>query len=249
MANIFKDKLVLVSGAGSGIGKEIALCFAKAGASIAFFDKNSEKVRQVRDELENLEVKVVAEVVDVTNNQQVNAFFETMESEFGSVDVLINNVGLGLVKRFFETKDPDFDLVLSTNFKGPFFLTQKVARNMKEGSSIIFITSIHARHPSLDPTYDASKAAINSLVTNLALDLANRGIRVNAVAPGHIDTKSNGVPRAQEDVPFGKKAGLPADIAQACLFLADSVKAHYITGVVLPVTGGLYIPKAADIKL
>jgi len=153
-----------------------------------------------------------------------------------------------LVKKFAETSESDFDLVLSTNFRGPFFLTQKAVKEMKEGSSIIFISSIHAGYPSLDATYDASKAAINSLVVNLALDFASRGIRVNAIAPGHIDVKTKRGPRAQSDVPLGKKAGFSHDIAEACLFLADSEKARYITGLVLPVTGGLHIPVAKDIK-
>ncbi len=89
---------------------------------------------------------------------------------------------------------------------------------------------------------------IISLVANLALELAPKGIRVNAVAPGHIDVEAQEEPREQGDVPLGKKAGLPRDVASACLFLSDNEKARYITGVILPVAGGLHIPIAKDIK-
>jgi len=249
MDKSFRDKLVLVSGAGEGIGKEIATSFAKEGANIAFFDKRREKVNEVKKELDLLGVKVIAEVIDITRIEQLEFFIKTIENKIGITDILINNVGIGLVKKFYATNQKDFDLVLSTNLKGPFFLTQKVTEKMKNGSSVIFVTSIHAKYPSLDPTYDASKAAINSLVLNLALELAKKGIRVNAIAPGHIDTKDGKNPRYQEDVPLGKMAGVSADIAQSCLYLADPIKAKYVTGIILPVTGGLHIPRAADTNL
>jgi len=250
MEQTFKNKNVLVSGAGKGIGKDIALAFAKSGADVVFFDKDKEKVKAVAAEIKKIHTgkKLLAEAFDITKINRIEEFLKRVETEIGNIDILINNIGVGLVKRFSETTSDDFDLVLATNFKGPFFLTQKVTEKMKEGSSIIFISSIHASHPSLDPTYDASKAAINSFVANLSLELAKRKIRVNAIAPGHIDVEIDSKPRRQSDVPLGKKAGLPQDIANACLFLADKSKAGYITAVVLPVTGGLHIPIAKDIK-
>ncbi|OGY21188.1 MAG: hypothetical protein A2126_02630 [Candidatus Woykebacteria bacterium GWB1_45_5] len=248
MTNNFENRAVLVSGAGKGIGKQIALTFAENGASVAFFDRDEKLVGEVVEEINQVGKKIFAKVLDVSKIEQIDSFLRTIKTQFGEIDILVNNVGTGLVKKFFQTSKEDFDLVFSTNFKGSFFLTQKVAKEMKTGSSIIFITSIHAEHPSLDPTYDGSKAAINSLVANLALELAPKGIRVNAVAPGHIDVETRGEPRQQSDVPLGKKAGLPQDVAKACLFLADNEKARYITGAILPVTGGLHIPIAKDIK-
>jgi len=248
MGTSFEDKVVLVSGAGKGIGRQIALAFAKEGAKVALFARDNKKVEEVEKEIKRIGGAVLASTLDITKINQIDDYLQSVESKFGKIDILINNVGIGVVKKFFNTTAADFDLVLSTNLKGPFFLTQKVAREMGEGSSIIFITSIHAEHPSLDPTYDASKAAINSLVANLALELAPKKIRVNAISPGHIDVETKKEPRQQSDVPLGKKAGLPQDVVNACLFLADNEKARYITGVVLPVTGGLHIPIAKDIK-
>jgi len=248
MSKNFENKVVLVSGAGKGIGRQIALAFAREGAAVAFFARDRQRVEEVEKEIKKSGGRVLASAFDITKIGQIDEYLRDVKSKFGKVDVLINNAGVGLVKRFAQTTESDFDLVFSTNLKGPFFLTQKVAKEMKEGSSIIFITSVHAEHPSLDPTYDGSKAAINSLVTNLALELASRKIRVNGVAPGHIDTEAEKEPRTQDDVPLGKKAGLPQDIAQVCVFLADNEKARYITGVVLPVTSGLHIPIPKDIK-
>ena len=247
MIKNLEKKVVLVSGAGKGIGKEIALTFAAAGSKVAFFDKNQKAVEQVEKELGLLKEKFLAATVDIEDFPAVARFISLVKTRLGPIDILINNVGIGLVKKFFQTSETDYDRVLNTNFKGPFFLTQSVSREMKEGDSIIFITSIHAEHPSLDPTYDASKAAINSLVANLALELAPKGVRVNAVAPGHIDVETKSLARPQPDVPLSKKAGLPKDVAEACLFLADNEKAPYLTGVILPVTGGLHLPIAKDI--
>jgi 3-oxoacyl-[acyl-carrier protein] reductase len=244
----FKNKVVLVSGAGKGIGKETALAFARSGAAVAFFARDKQGVQEVEKEIKRIGGRVLASTFDITKFNQMDDYLKDVKTKFEKIDILVNNVGVGLVKRFFQTSEADFDLVFSTNLKGPFFLTQRVIKEMKAGSSIIFITSIHAEQPSLDPTYDASKAAINSLVKNLALDLAPKGIRVNAIAPGHIDSKKTKEPRVRGDVPLGKKAGLPQDVASACLFLADSEKARYITGAILPVTGGLHIPIAKDIK-
>jgi NAD(P)-dependent dehydrogenase (short-subunit alcohol dehydrogenase family) len=118
-----------------------------------------------------------------------------------------------------------------------------VAKKMGEGDSILFITSIHAEVPSLDPTYDGSKASINNLILNLSLELASRGVRVNGIAPGHVDTL-NPVPRVAGDVPLGQTAATPKEIANAAVFLSNNNEAKYITGVILPVTGGLHIPKS-----
>lgn len=232
MNDPFEDKVILITGGYQGIGAAVSEEFLKYKTRVAIFDK--EKV-----DLPG----VLSGTGDITDTNQINKFLDEVETTFGRVNILINNVGLGVVKHFFETTEADFDKVFNTNFKGPFFLTQRLAAQMKAGDSITFITSIHASNPSLDPTYDTSKAAINNLVINLALEFAPAGVRVNAIAPGHIDTK-NTQPREAEDVPLGKKAGLPTDVAQAVLFLSDPIKAAYINGSILNVTGGLHIPKS-----
>lgn len=227
----FKDKVVLITGGYQGIGRATAEKFLVAGARVAVFDK------------ERLDLPgVLSGEGDIADFEEVERFVATVEQDLGKINVLVNNVGFGFAKHFFDTTPQDFDQVFAVNLKGPFFLTQRVAKNMKNGDSITFITSIHATNPSLDPTYDGSKAAINNLVLNLSLELASQGVRVNAIAPGHIDTKNKN-PRDAEDVPLTKKAGTPENIADAALFLSDSEKASYITGAIFPVTGGLHTPK------
>jgi len=229
--NNFKDQVVLITGGYQGIGRAVAEKFLEKEARVAIFDKEPTDLDSA-----------LSGVGDIQDSAQVENFLSQVEEKFGEVNILINNVGLGLVKRFFETTNSDFDKVFGVNLKGPFFLTQKVASKMTEGDSILFITSIHAESPSGDPTYDASKAAINNLVLNLSLELSQKGVRVNAIAPGHIDTKNN-EPRVQPDVPLGGKAGTPEEIAKAVLFLSNPEKAGYITGAILPVTAGLHIPR------
>lgn len=247
--SVFKGKIVLISGGAKGIGKEIALSFAKNGAKIAVFDKDPNSLLNLQKELTDLGVENITTVVDISDFKTLNKFLTQIKQKFGRIDILINNAGFGLAKKIQETSFEDFDSVISTNLKGSLFLTQMSLPMIRDGGSIIFITSIHASNPSLDPTYDGSKAAINSLVLNLALALSPRKIRVNAIAPGHIDTSGAKQPRKQKDMPLFKRAGLPKDIAEAALFLADNEKARIITGVILPVTGGLHIPIARDIKL
>ncbi len=243
------EKVVLVSGAGKGIGKAIVLAFAKAHAKVAFFDQVPDRISEVEEELNKLGSKYLTKQLDGKNIEGMDQFVDEIIEKLGPIDVLINNLGVGMTKRFSETTQDVFDQIYDTNLKSPFFLTQKVVSQMKPGSNIIFITSIHSEHPSLDPTYDGSKTSINNLVINLALGLGQKEIRVNGIAPGHIDVNTSDKPREQEDVPLFKEAGLPEDVAQACLFLADNVRARYITGAIIPVTGGLHIPIARDIKL
>ncbi len=248
MEKDYLNQVVLVSGAG-GIGKSILLAFGQKGAKVAFFDKDPNQLREARDLLNKQKIQNFAAELDITDVDKLEFFLADVKKKLGPVNVLINNVGLGLVKKFLQTQPNDLERVWKTNFAGSFFLTQKIVKDMNKGGNIIFITSIHAKHPSLDPSYDSSKAAVSSLVANLSLELAKREIRVNAIAPGHIDIKTQNFPREQEDVPLFKKAGLPEDIAKACLFLADNNQARYITGAILPVTGGLHIPIARNIEL
>ncbi len=238
------QKTVLITGAGKGIGKAIALKFAEEGYKVAFFDKDQELVKAVENELRIMNTELWVDCFDILDATSL----DNLLRKVGNVDVLVNNVGFGKVKRFYQTTEKDLMDVYNVNFKAPFFLTQKIAAKMRKGSSIIFITSIHGVHPSLDPSYDSSKSAVDNLIINLALGLAKDGIRVNGVAPGHIDVSGSLKVREQPDVPLYKEAGTPEDVAESCLFLADDKKARYITGIILPVTGGLHIPIARDIK-
>lgn len=236
----FQDKTVLVTGASQGLGKAIASGFAAEGARVIVTSENEEGLAQAVAEIGKLGKTEVGKVVfDISVPDEVEQAVSRIEEKFGRVNILINNVGVGVAKNFRETTLVDFDKVVKTNLRGPFFFTQGIVKNMKEGDSIIFVTSIHADRPSLDPTYDGTKAAINNWTKNLALELASSGIRVNAIAPGHVDKETSGEPREQKDVPLTGRAGLPVDVSNACLFLSDPKKARYITGQILEVGGGL----------
>ncbi len=243
-----QDKVILITGASKGIGKACALLFAQQGAKVALFARDKKDLSQVEKELKTFGNSHLVEMLDINDHSSVKTFLKKIHRQLGSIDVLINNAGFGLVKKFDTTSDKDFDDVMNTNFKAAFFTTQMALPLLSKNANIIFISSIHSEHPSLDPIYDASKAALNNLMMNLSLQLAPQGIRVNTVVPGHIDVTSPQTPRAQTDVPLGKLAGLPIDVAKACLFLADNQQSSYITGTILPVTGGLHIPIAKDIN-
>lgn len=245
----FQNKVVVVSGAGRGIGRTIALSFAAQGAKLALFDKDSELCDDLEQELSKLDIPHMVSNFDINETEKLSQFIEQVKTELGQIDVLINNVGYGVGRRFKETSPSDYQSVMNTNFGGAFMLTKIVEPAMNDGANIIFISSIHAIQPSLDPVYDASKAAINNLVLNLAISLSQRNIRVNAITPGHIDVSGVEDPRFQSDVFLGKKAGLPEDVANACLFLADNIQARYITGVILPVSGGIHIPISRDLEV
>ncbi len=243
----YQDKVVVITGASKGIGKACALTFAEQGAKVALFAKEKKEIDQVQKELKKLTNNYLVETLDVNDQKAVKKFLEKVTKQFGKIDVLINNAGFGLVRRFHNTTEKDFDAVMNTNFKAAFFLTQMTIPLLNKDANIIFISSIHSEHPSLDPAYDASKTALNNLMLNLTLTLAPRGVRVNTLTPGHIDVKDPENPRIQTDVPLGKTAGVPLDVAKACLFIADNNLARYITGIILPITGGLHIPIAKDI--
>lgn len=246
---IFNGKIIIITGGASGIGKAICLEFAKVGGIPIILDKDQNALFTLQEELKTLNLNFFSKVIDLTNLQEIKLVVEEVKQRYGKVDILINNVGIGSAKRFFDTKTEDFDLVIATNIKGPLFLTQEVVSLMEPGANIVFISSIFATQPSLDLCYDLTKAAINHLVTDLALQLAHKEIRVNGIAPGHIDTKTTTTPRVQSDVPLFGKAGLPADVAKACLFLTNNDSAGYITGAMLPVTGGLHLPVPKDLSV
>jgi NAD(P)-dependent dehydrogenase (short-subunit alcohol dehydrogenase family) len=179
-------------------------------------------------------------LTDIRDSEQCQRLVNETLQRFGKIDILVNNAGMNTPepRRFLEVSTEAFDQVLEANFKGHFFLSQYVAREMikrKTQGCLLFTSSTHARIISMQPVYSASKAAIEMLVREAALDLAQYGIRVNAVAPGWIAVRDQ-TERANPHIPLGS-SGLPEDIAHAMVFLA-SKKASYITGQVFTVDGG-----------
>jgi 3-oxoacyl-[acyl-carrier protein] reductase len=240
------SQIAVVTGAGRGIGRAIALKFAAEGADIACVSRTTENAEKVAAEVRLLGRKAWAYAVDVSDSAAVAAAAEKIIQEAGKVDILVNNAGItrdGLVMRMSEE---DWDAVLDTNLKGAFLFTQALSRGfLKQRSGrILNISSVIGLiGNSGQCNYTASKAALIGFTKSVAKEFASRGITVNALAPGFIETDMTSVLTAEmkakvlELIPL-RLLGQPTDIAEAALFLA-SPGARYITGQVLTVDGGM----------
>lgn len=236
-----KNKTVIVTGAGRGIGRGIALAFAKEKYNVVVSDINIEDCNKAAKEIgpNSLAVKC-----DVSNKAEVENLIKSASEKFKKIDVLVNNAGIFPFVPFDKMTEKDWDKVLDVNLKSIFLTSKKVLGSMPEGGRIINISSI-ASFVGFEGLvhYCASKGGMNGMIRALALELAPKKITVNAVAPGAIDTP--GATAAMDErarnqtislIPLARY-GLPADIANAVLFLA-SEKSDYITGQVIVVDGG-----------
>jgi 3-oxoacyl-[acyl-carrier protein] reductase len=240
------NQIALVTGAGRGIGRAIALQFAAEGADVVCVSRTAENSERVAGEIRALGRKSWAQALDVADAAAVNAAVDRILAEAGRVDILVNNAGVtrdGLLVRMSEA---DWDTVLDTNLKGAFLVTKALARAfMKQRSGrIINIASIVGVIGNAGQcNYAASKAALLGFTKSTARELASRGILVNAIAPGFIETdmtaglKDELKAELLKTIPLGA-FGRPGDIANAAVFLA-SPAARYITGQVLIVDGGM----------
>jgi 3-oxoacyl-[acyl-carrier protein] reductase len=240
------NQIALVTGAGRGIGRAIALQFAAEGADVVCVSRTAENSERVAGEIRALGRKSWAQALDVADAAAVNAAVDRILAEAGRIDILVNNAGVtrdGLLVRMSEA---DWDTVLDTNLKGAFLVTKALARAfMKQRSGrIINIASIVGVIGNAGQcNYAASKAALLGFTKSTARELASRGILVNAIAPGFIETdmtaglKDELKAELLKTIPLGA-FGRPGDIANAAVFLA-SPAARYITGQVLIVDGGM----------
>lgn len=237
-----QPRTAVVTGAGVGIGKGIAITMAKEGYNVIVSDLNEENVKQTAEELAKAGAKAVAVKCDVSNAEDVKALFEQTVKEFGKVDVLINNAGIYPFVQFEQMQEADWDKVMDVNLKGVFLTSREALKSMPEGGRIINISSIASIQGFAGLThYCASKGAVNGMVRALALEAAPKNITVNAVAPGAIQTPGAQMPEENlkailAGIPI-KRVGQPEDIANAVAFLA-SEKTSYITGQVIVVDGG-----------
>jgi len=234
---MFRDKTVIIIGVGKNIGKAIAEEFFSEHANVVANSILPKEKSEIKKEL-FLSNHFFYSQGDITSLEYQTQLIQETLNRFSKIDILINNVGIGSGKGFFDLSPQIMEKSLKTNLLAPFLFSQKVAKKMIEKKiqgCIICLSSIHAKIPSGNPDYSATKSALETIVKEIAFELGPSGIRVNAVAPGKITPKS--VPDRR--IPLLKKSGLPLDIAKAVLFLANNSTARYITGEVLTVDGGL----------
>lgn len=249
-------KVALITGGGNGIGKETALLFAKYGADIALFDINLDNLERTKNEIEVLSKKALTFKVDVTSKQQINQAVDSVVSEFGKIDILVNSAGVISTGKIVDALEDDWDKVMGINAKGTFLSCQAVAKVMVKQNSgkIVNISSIASKTAEYaNSIYCASKAAVNMISQTLALELAEHHINVNAVCPAYTDTDMmqnvftnrgpvEGMSPAdyqktlESHVPLGRMAK-PVEIAELVAFLSSD-KSNFITGVTYTIAGG-----------
>ena len=240
-------KVALVTGGSRGIGLATALEFARAGADIAIAGRKLADLEAAAGEIRGLGRKCLPVAAHMGKMESVNDLVSKVEGEFGKIDVLVNNAGTNpTMAPALEVEEHAWDAIMNVNLKGLFFLSQAVARIMKEhgGGCIINVTSAGGIRPHILPLYSISKAAVIMATKVMALEWAQYGIRVNAVAPGLVKTKFSEALWSNEQtleyllrrVPM-KRFAEPEEIAGAMLYLASDA-ARFVTGTTLSVDGG-----------
>jgi 3-oxoacyl-[acyl-carrier protein] reductase len=245
---ILDKHIVVVTGASRGIGRSIAVELARQGATVIGTATSESGAEGITAALKEAGGQGRGAVLDVTDAAASEAFIDGVVKEFGGLNVLVNNAGITKDQLAMRMKDDEFDAVIDTNLRAVFRLSRAVLRPMMKarGGRIINITSVVASsgNPG-QANYAAAKAGVAGMTRALAREIGSRGITVNCVAPGFIDTDMTKVlPEAQRaaltaQIPLGR-LGSPEDIAHAVAFLA-SPHAGYITGTTLHVNGGMYM--------
>lgn len=243
-----EGKVALVTGAAQGIGKAIAMLLAKNGADVIVSDINLEKAIETSKEIEAVGRRSIAIKVDVSKSEEVENMVERIISEFGRIDILVNNAGITRDKLILRMTEEDWDQVIDVNLKGTFNCTKAVIKYMSKQKSgkIVNIASVSGEmgNPG-QANYSASKAGVIGFTKTIAREFAQRGINVNAIAPGYIETPMTEVlpDKIKEElkkmIPM-ERLGRPEDVAHAVLFLVSEASS-YITGQVLNVNGGIYM--------
>jgi 3-oxoacyl-[acyl-carrier protein] reductase len=241
-------KVALVTGSAQGIGKAIALLLAKNGADVVVSDINLEKAQETANEIEGMGRRSLAIKVNVADLTEVERMLEAIVEQFGRIDILVNNAGITRDRLILRMTEEDWDAVLNVNLKGTFNCTKAAIRYMSKQKSgkIVSIASVSGEmgNPG-QANYAASKAGVIGFTKTIAREFAARGINVNAIAPGYIQTPmTDAIPEKANEalkqmIPM-ERLGRPEDVAQAVLFLV-SENSSYITGQVINVNGGIYM--------
>ncbi len=254
-------RVAVVTGSSKGIGKAIALEFANAGYSVVINARNEEELKQAAKDISN-SIKDAGRIVsipgDISQEPVCISLIESAVRQFGRIDVLVNNAGIGgESKKINELTEKDWDQVIDVNLKGAFLCTREAVKNMMKDEnnnnnnnnsnySIINVSSVHEQTPQPESApYAASKGGMQMLTKTIALELAEKGIRINGIAPGAIATDMNKEllenqkekEKKEQEIPV-HRIGQPEEIAKVALFLASS-DASYIVGTTIYVDGGL----------
>ena len=244
-------RVAIVTGGVQGIGLGVSMCLARAGANVMLAELVERNIPAVVSEIERVGVKAYGVQTDVADSDSVDQMVRTTLKRFGQIDILVNNAGLVNAKHISQQTETDYDAVLDVNLKGTFLCCTRVMKEMgkRKKGAIVNIASMAAfRYTIPHVPYAASKAGIVALTRDLAVEVGRLGIRVNAIAPGSIESPGNSLSQiatgeSDEErserikaIPLGR-IGQPTDIGNAVVFLASDA-AGYISGVTLPVTGG-----------
>ena len=250
MSNRLQGKTAAITGASQGIGLAIAQRFAEEGADISFcYRSNKAGADAAVASIQKTGRKVAGLQYDVGSVSDMQKFIAETATQFGKIDILINNAGLERRADFWDATESDFDAVLNVNLKGLFFVTQAFVKNRiaaKAGGKVINISSVHEELPFPHfASYCASKGGVKMLTRNLSIELAPLGITINSIAPGAIETPINKnllndpakLSALLQNIPL-KRLGTPDDVANMAVFLA-SEESNYATGTTFFVDGGL----------
>lgn len=246
---MLKNKIALITGAGRGIGRAIAIALAKEGAEVVInYNGSEERAKEVKQTIEENGGKASIYKCNVSDFVDCEAMIKDIVKEYGHLDILVNNAGITKDGLIMKMKEEDFDSVLNVNLKGTFNTIRHSARQMlkQRSGKIVNISSVSGILGNVgQANYAASKAGVIGLTKTMARELGSRGITVNAIAPGFVDTEMTEVlseeirENACKQIILGR-FGKPEDIANTAVFLASD-KADYITGQVISVDGGMNV--------